>query len=363
MFFVVNKKKFSITNDVIFHFDAENMSSRRSPTLTDVARESGCSIATVSRALSQPALVQRDTLERVRAAALALGYVPNRRARALASGRSNTIGVVVPTLNSPIFSATLQEMQHVAAANGYQLLIASHDYDIGAEAAAISQLVSHGVDGLVVVGGARPHSTWALIESAQVPLVQIWEGRDGYDRVLVDNFQAGRLVARYLVDMGHSRISVICGKLANNDRQNARVAGIRAALEDAGLALPRSAISEQSLTIAAGRAGCMTLLESVPRPTAIIGAADLLAIGAMIEAQGRGIAVPETVSFAGIDNVDMAAHLTPSLTTVDIPAAGIGAEAAALILARLSSREPAEPVCVTLPISLVVRHSSGRAPS
>ena len=337
------------------------MSSRRHPTLTDVARESGCSIATVSRALSQPGLVQRDTLERVRLTAQALGYVPNRRARALASGRSHTIGVVVPTLNSPIFSAMLQEMQRASAANGYQLLIASHEYDIGSEAAAIGQLVSHGVDGLVLVGGARPQSTWAMIDSAGLPVVQLWEGRAGFDRVLVDNFQAGHMVARYLLDMGHHRVSVICGRQANNDRQRARVDGIRAALAEEGITLTRSQISEQPLTLAAGRAGCMTLLESVPRPTAIIGTADLLAIGAMIEAQGRAISVPGTVSFAGIDNVDMAAHLAPSLTTVDIPAAAIGAEAAALILARLGNPDRTEPVDLRLPISLVVRHSTGRA--
>lgn len=339
------------------------MSSRGNPTLTDVARESGCSIATVSRALSQPGLVQHDTLERVRAAAHALGYVPNRRARALASGRSNTIGVVVPTLNSPIFSAMLQEMQRASAANGYQLLIAAHEYDSGSEAAAIAQLLSHGVDGLVLVGGERPQSTWAMIDGAGLPVVQLWEGRDGFDRVLVDNFQAGQLVARYLLDMGHRRFGVICGRLANNDRQRARVEGIRAALNDTGISLARSQISEQPMTLAAGRTGCMTLLESVPRPTAIIGAADLLAIGAMIEAQGRAISVPETLSFAGIDNVDMAAHLSPSLTTVDIPAAGIGAEAAALILARLGRSDRLEPVSLTLPISLVVRHSTGRAAS
>jgi LacI family transcriptional regulator len=331
---------------------------RRKPTLTDVAREAGISIATVSRAMSQPGLVQPDTLDRIRQVATKLGYVPNRRARALVSGQSDTIGVVVPTLASPIFSATLQEMQRAFAVNGYQLLIASHEYDAGSEALAIAQLISHGVDGLLVVGAERPQSTWAMIDSAEVPLVQLWEGREGFDRVLVDSFDAGYQVARHLLDLGHSRISVICGRLLNNDRQKARVNGIRAALEEKGLGLTRTQISEQALTIAAGRSGCMTLLETVPRPTAIIGTADLLAIGAMIEAQGRGIQVPAAMSFAGIDNVDVAAHLSPSLTTVDIPAANIGLEAAALMLRRLRAADALSDACVTLPVNLVVRHST-----
>jgi LacI family transcriptional regulator len=336
------------------------MPLNRKPTLTDVARESGCSIATVSRAMSQPNLVQPDTLERVRLVAKRLGYVANRKARALASGQSNTIGVVVPTLNSPIFSSTLQEMQRLFAAHEYQLLIASHEYDPANEAAALAQLISHGVDGLIIVGAERPESTWAMLKASGIPLVQMWEGRAGVDRVTVDSFQAGYLVARYLLDVGHRRFGVICGHLQNNDRQKARVNGIRVALQEVGVTLARTQISEQPLTIAAGRSGCMTLLETVPRPTAIIGTVDLLAIGAMIEAQGRGISVPETISFAGIDNVDFAAHLSPSLTTVDIPAASMGTEAAALLLQRLSNSPTAEAEII-LPITLVVRHSSTRA--
>lgn len=336
------------------------MSSSRKPRLSDIAQESGCSIATVSRAISQPGLVQPHTLERVREVAARLGYVPNRKARSLASGQSETIGVVVPTLNSPIFSSTLQEMQRLFAANGYQLLIASHEYDAANEAAALSQLISHGVDGLIVVGAERPQSTWVMLSASAVPLVQVWEGRDGMDRVTVDNFHAGELVARHLLDLGHDRFGVICGQLRNNDRQKARVDGIRTALETRGLSLTRTQISEQPLTLAAGRSGCMTLLEMVPRPTAIIGTADLLAIGAMIEAQGRGIRVPESLSVAGIDNVDFAAHLSPSLTTVDIPAASIGTEAAAILLRRLANDAEEGGVAISVPINLVVRHSTSR---
>jgi len=289
--------------------------------------------------MSQPDLVQPGTLERIRVFAAQLGYVPNRRARALVSGHSDTIGVVVPTLNSPIFSSTLQEMQRAFAAGGYQLLIASHEYNAANEAAAVSQLLSHGVDGLVVIGADRPQSTWTMIDGANIPLVQMWEGRSGHDRVTVDSFQAGFLVARYLLDIGHTRFGVICGHLIYNDRQKARVAGIRAALAEAGLTLARTHISEQALTIAAGRAGC---------------------IGAMFEAQGRGAGVPAAISLAGIDNVDVAAHVSPSLTTVDIPAASIGAETAALMLRRLQDGTARSDTAISLPVNLIVRHSTAR---
>lgn len=333
---------------------------QRKPTLKDIARDSGSSLATVSRALSNPELVQSQTLEHIRETAARLGYIPNRRAKALAAGHSETIGVVVPTLNSPIFSTTLHEMQRSFAANGFQLLIASHEYDPSSEAAAFSQLIAHGVDGLIIVGARRPQSSWVLLEAAQIPIIQIWEGRPDHDRITVDNQQAGYMVARYLVDIGHRRFGVICGHLLNNDRQSARVEGIREALSQDGLTLARTQISEQPLSISAGRAGCMTLLEMLPRPTAIIGTADLLAIGAMFEAQGRGIVVPDAVSIAGIDNVDVAAHLSPSLTTVDIPASNIGAEAASLMLRRLSEADATPGTSISLPVNLVVRHSTAR---
>ena len=334
------------------------MVRKQKPTLADIARTAGVSIATVSRALSEPRLVQPETLRKIQSVASGLGYMPNRRARALVSGRSNTIGVAVPTLNSPIFSACLHEMQKAFSTEGYQLLIASHEYDPKAEAAALAQLVSHGVDGLIVVGAERPKSTWALIANADVPLVQLWEGVDAHDRVLVDNHRAGREIAQHVLALGHRRIGVISGVLSNNDRQQARLAGIRAALADAGLALPRSMISEQPLSIAAGRSGSAMLLELMPPPSAIIGTIDLLAIGGMIEAQGRGIKVPAEISFAGIDNVDMAAHVAPSLTTIDMPAASIGAEAAAMMLRRLDRPAGSKAQCTHLPINLVVRRST-----
>ncbi|SUZ32727.1 HTH-type transcriptional regulator DegA [Roseibaca ekhonensis] len=337
------------------------MTKRSKPTLIDIAAACDTSIATVSRALSKPGLVQPETLERVRTVAASMGYVPNRRARALVSGRSNTVGVAVPTLNSPIFSATLQEMQKALAANGYQLLIASHEYDPAAEATALAQLISHGVDALVVIGAARPQSTWAQIDSAEVPLVQLWEGREGFDRVLVDNRSAGGMAAQHLLNLGHTRIAVICGDLAINDRQAARVDGIRTAIHAAGLALPDAQISEQAPNVMAGRSGCAALLEQSPRPTAIIGAMDMLAMGAMLEAQSRGISVPDTMSFVGIDNIDVTAHLSPALTTVDIPATRIGAEAAAMVLRRLTDDTP-ECESVRLPITMVVRQSAAPYP-
>jgi DNA-binding LacI/PurR family transcriptional regulator len=123
--------------------------------LIDVARDAGVSPATVSRAIAQPEIVSREMLARVRASAQRLGYVPDGAARALASGRSMTIGAVVPTLDSAIFARGLQAMQTTLAQEGYLLLVASHEGNAAAEAQAVTTLLGRGVDGLMLVGAER----------------------------------------------------------------------------------------------------------------------------------------------------------------------------------------------------------------
>jgi LacI family transcriptional regulator len=332
------------------------MARRPKPSLIDVAREAGVSIATVSRALSQPELLRADTLQRVREAAQQLGYRPDRAARTLASGRSSTIGVVIPTLNSPIFADTLQEMQRTLAEAGYQMLVASHEYDPADEYAAVEKLLSHGVDGLALVGGSRPEATWQLIGSAGIPVAQMWSGHPGHTCVGVDNHGAGAIVARHLLSLGHRRIAIVTGYLRHNDRQRERLRGIQETLEAANAPLAAMYHVEQPLSVPGGRSACSLLLELTERPTAIIGAIDLLAIGVIAECHARGIAVPSAISVAGIDNIELSAHVSPSLTTVDIPSTEIGEETARRLLELV--RGGGAPEHLLLPISLVERRST-----
>ncbi len=329
----------------------------RKPVLTDVAREAGVSIATASRAMSDPERLRPETLSRVRAVMERLGYTPSGKARALASGRSRTVGVVVPTLNSAVFARCLQAMQRELYAAGYLLLVVSHEYDAAAEATAVAQLIAHGVDGLMLVGAARPEATWRLIDAAGLPVVQLWIGRPDYDRVVVDNREAGRLICRHLLSLGHRDVAVICGHLRENDRQRARLQGVTEALTGAGLVLDAGHVVETALTIGAGREACRALLELSPRPTAILGLVDLLAVGAVYEVQRMGLSVPRDVSVAGVDNAEFSGHVAPSLTTVDIPAADIGVHAARRMVAILAG--DAAPVETALAIALVCRQSAG----
>lgn len=336
------------------------MAGRRNARLVDVARDAGVSPATVSRAMGRPDLLSAETLARVQASARRLGYQPDGMARALASGRTMTIGAIVPTLDSTIFARVLQAMQSALAREGYQLLVAAHEMNPSAETEAVRTLLARGVDGLMLVGAERARETKALLTGSGVPVVLTWVGTPDFPAVTVDNERAGQLAAGHLLDHGHRRVGMIVGHLAFNDRQRARLAGARAAMRGRGLDLPDSLVSEQALTVAGGRTGCAALMELGERPTAVIGGIDLHAIGCIQEAQARGLSVPDTLSVAGIDDIDMAAHLSPSLTSVHIPTARIGQAAATTLLARARGEAAAS---LDLPIELVARRSTGPAPT
>ncbi|NKE16729.1 substrate-binding domain-containing protein [Neoroseomonas oryzicola] len=330
------------------------MKRRTRPRLADIAAAAGVSLATASRTLSQPSIVSPETRDRVRAAVARLGgAAPGAGARAVGDAG---VAAVVPTLDNAIFSRCLQAMQVTLAEAGRHLLVASSDFHPDTEAAVIRGLLARGVDGLVLVGAQRPADSWTLLEGAGVPVVLTWCGDPRFDAVVVDNHAAGRLAADHLLDLGHTRLGVVCGATRFNDRQRGRLAGVREALAARGLDLPEWRVSEQDFTLAGGRSGCSALLSLAEPPTAIVCGIDQLAVGCLIEAQSRGLAVPGDLSVVGIDNLEMAAHLSPPLTTVHVPTARIGAAAAQRVLDRLAGRDATQ--LTELPIELVIRRSS-----
>jgi LacI family transcriptional regulator len=211
----------------------------------------------------------------------------------------------------------------------------------------------------MLVGAEHAQETSLLLRSAGVPVVLTWVGAPEFAAVTVDNARAGRLAAEHLVGLGHRRIGLIVGDLSFNDRQRARLEGVREALRKAGLDLPEGLVTQQPLTIAGGRAGGARLLDLADRPSAIIGGIDLFAIGCIQEAQARGLGVPAGLSVVGVDDIDMSAHMSPPITTVHVPTAQIGQGAASALLAGIAGSAP--PARIALNVELVVRRSSGPA--
>jgi LacI family transcriptional regulator len=330
----------------------------RAAKLSDVAELAQVSTATVSRALTCPGKVKPATAARIRQAVQALGYVAHGAARALASKRTHTIGAVIPTLDNAIFANTAHALQKTLDEAGYTLLIASHEFDAEVEARVTQALVERGVDGLVLLGATHHPSVLRMLDTQQIPYVLTWalDAAGRHPCVGFDNRAAAIRIAGHLLELGHRDFAMISGITLGNERASERLEGVRQALSARGLSLAPGRVVEKPYTLSAGREGLREVLRGAPRPTAVVCGNDVLAIGALAECHAQGIAVPREISVTGFDDLEMAAVVTPALTTVHFPTAELGTYAAQHLLARLAGKPFAART--ELPVDLVVRAST-----
>jgi LacI family transcriptional regulator len=329
----------------------------RRSTLQDVARLAGVSRATAARALTEPRLLSAKTLQAVTGAIDALGYVSDAAARALASGRSNMVGAVVPTLHNSVFAKAIHHLQLGLADGEMQLVVAAHEYNPSLEVQAIRALVSRGIDAIVLVGAERPDETWAVLRASQIPVILTYSFHADFNSIGFDNAEAGAIATRHLIGLGHQRIGFISGPRRSNDRMKLRIKGAADALAQAGLDLPRALITEQEFSLSGGKLGAHQLMSLAAPPTAIIGGNDLLAAGAIHELTERGFSVPNNVSVIGMENLDITAFTRPAMTTVQLPTEDIGIGTARHVLALLRGEQVEHRI--EYPVSLVARHSTG----
>jgi LacI family transcriptional regulator len=329
-------------------------------TINDVAHAAGVSTATVSRVLSKPALVRAETRERVMSAVRQLDYQPDAAARALASGRTYSVGCVIPTLDHAIFARSTQAMQTTLARAGYQLLLASHEYDPATELEVVKVLMQRGVDALVLVGTDHAPGLWKALRTWRKPSLLTWSCDPRLPSIGFDNEAAGRMATEHLLSLGHRRIGVISGLTAHNDRARSRIEGVRQALKPAGLKLLPSLLTEQVFNLNGGRMGLRALMAARQPPTAIFCGNDLLATGALLEAQRLGLKVPAQLSICGIDNHELAEAIDPGLTTINLPTRDLGRITAKNVLSAIAGEAIAAQSL--LPFELVARGSTAVAP-
>ncbi len=330
--------------------------------LGDVAQRAGVSTASVSRVLNNPDRVSPRTRARVEAAIAELGYIPHGAARALASRRSRTIGAIVPTLDNAIFAACINALQQRLKRSGYTLLIASSDYASDEELREAHALVERSVEGIVLVGGRHDPALYVLLNAKQIPFINTWiyDSDTPYPCVGFDNRRAAVQLVEYLLSLGHRRIAMVAGETRNNDRAAARIAGVREALARYGISLPPGYLIEQPYAVRAGREALRQLLRQPVPPTAVVCGNDVLAFGVLLEALARGIGVPGSLSVTGFDDLPLASHMQPPLTTMHVPAADIGRLAGDYLLAVVHQQTPLAQCEVE--VSLVVRATTASPP-
>ena len=304
----------------------------------DIAKAAGVSTATVSRALNGTGIVTPEARQRIDAAIAELGYMPHGAARALASRRSHTVGAVIPTLASAIFAAGIDAFERHLNEAGLTLLLAVSNYDLETEALKVRRLLERGVDAIALVGDSHSPEVHEMIARAGVPYVHTWAWTPEatHPHVGFSNFEAARGVAHHLADLGHRRVAMIAGIAKDNDRASQRIAGTKQGLLERGLVLKSDQTIEAAYTHAAAREALRTLINvDHDRPTAIVCGNDVLATGALIEAQAHGISVPDQLSITGFDDLPLAAHLNPPLTTIVVPAEEMGKGAAHALIEAL----------------------------
>jgi LacI family transcriptional regulator len=332
----------------------------REVTLNDVAREAGVSSTTVSHVINGTRFVAPETVERVHRAIERLRYEVNYNARNLKTGRSQVIGVLISDVTNPHFSGVVRGVEDVATRAGYQMILCNTDEDPAKELTYLRMLRSKGVDGALMVPTGARHDYLDHLFQAAFPLVFVDRVLPDVpcDAVLADNVGGAHQAVSHLIRLGHRRIGIIGGPsewLAND----ARMAGYVAPLAEAGV-LPTPELVRlvpEPNTEHGYRAAC-DLLDLRRRPTALVAFNDKMAVGALRAAAERGLRVPEDVSVAGFDDIDISRATRPLLTTVRQPLSEMGRMAVTMLMRRLD-RHTLDALHVSLGTELIVRDSTG----
>lgn len=303
-----------------------------SATITEVAREAGVSVATVSRVLNGSAPVNDTTRRRVEDAVRSLRYVPHGGARSLITRRTSTFGVILPDLYGEFFSEVIRGLDEAARRHCYHLLVSSAHSEL-AEVESAMRAMRGRVDGLAIMSPDLIDGIPAinLPDSVPIVLVNCDIEHSTLDSVRIDNVGGARSIVTHLISHGHRRVAIINGPGRNCDARE-RLRGYRAALEEAGLAPATELEFPGTFTEDSGYDAARALLRLPHRATAVFAANDSMAIGAIAAFTEAGRAVPGDVAVAGFDDIPIGRYLTPSLSSVRVPVSEIGSRAIACLV-------------------------------
>lgn len=348
--------------------DDKRTNPARRSTIRDVARMAGVSISTVSLALSDHPSVAESTKDKVRDAALQLGYSPSALGRALQAQRTGAVGLVVPHSSQHVFGhlyfmEILEGVTAVLNAAGMTLMLSTAPTEDDEEGAYVKILRSQQVDGIILASAALHDKNIVRLRVSGEPFVFI--GRYPLDTTVasvgVDDKGGARLAVSHLLSHGHTRIAHISGPMAHLSAID-RFEGYKQTLEEAGIEVRSEFCYEGDYSEEAGYAGMRTLLDLAEPPTALFAANDETALGAMSALRQAGIIAGRAFPVVGFDDVVLARLATPPLTTVRQPIRRLGREAASLVMQLIKGRTP-DIMQTELPTELVVRSSCGCAPS
>ncbi len=332
-------------------------------TIKDVARRAGLGMGTVSRVLNGSGYVSEESRQRVLDAVRDLNYVPNAQARAMMTGRTMTLGVLLPDVTNPYFPAMVRGIEDEARRNGYTVILLETDWQPANERMAVDTLRRQSVDGTILVDVALSDLLTSILLTAHVPVVLIGRGIERQDvaQITVNNYKGATEAMQWMQSKGHRRIGFLAGpEHAASAQQRLRAyldfMGWEALRVDEIEKHPELPIAQTDYSFEKGREATELLLQKHPDITCIFGVNDMTALGALSYLTARNINVPDTIAVVGFDDILMASLVPPPLTTMRQPVYDMGVAGARLLIERIKNAESNSQRLVFDPV-LVVRQS------
>jgi LacI family gluconate utilization system Gnt-I transcriptional repressor len=309
--------------------------------LKDIARLAGVSEMTASRALRGAPDVSEATRRKVEEIARRVGYVPNRIAGALASNKVNLVGVVVPSLSSSVFPEVLSGISATLKTTPLKPVIGVTGYDLLEEEEVIREMLSWRPTGLVVAGLEHSEAGRRMLAAADCPVVEIMDvdGDPVAHCVGISHLEAGRAMARLMLERGYRRIGFIGTKMPQDFRAEKRLRGFLEALSEEGVALYDKELYAGGSSIENGRLLTAKVLERTPDIECLYFSSDTMSVGAYMHCLANGLAVPGDLAIAGFNNLDLLRGLPMALATTDAHRFEIGEHAARIILEAGDTRD------------------------
>ena len=304
--------------------------------IKEVARLARVSTATVSRVLNDPSVVRPTTCEHVKRVIEKLSYVPNVSARNLRTGRSRLFGLIVSDIKNPFFPDLIDAFDAMATKHGIDVVFSHTNYDGGRLGHCLRRMVERNVDGIAVMTSEVSAEALERVNWAGVPLVLLNQAAldKKYNNIGVDYSVGFEEAIQHLRNLGHRHIAFIAGPKAFSSSERRREAFL-AGIKRCGLKVRKEWIFVGDLHVEGGYVAMERLIQSSPRPTAVISTNDLMAVGALQAAQAAGLLVPRDISIIGFDDIPICTIMSPALSTITLPRQEI-AERAFSILLRAS---------------------------
>jgi LacI family transcriptional regulator len=336
--------------------------SKRNPARVDihtVAQLANVSIATVSRTINHNASVNPKMANRVWEVIRELNYLPNTQARALVSGRSRLLGLIVSEITNPFFPELIQGFEDVAVEHGYEILIGSTNYDPERMKSCIRRMIERKAEGVAVMTFGIEEPLLDQLADRKIPLVFVDVGpeRPGISLLRVDYHHGIRQGVQHLAALGHRDIAFVTGPLSLHSAHS-RLAAFQRAMQECGIVVDTRWIVEGDHTMEGGIAAAEKLLTGARLPTAVMCSNDMTAIGVLHKAYRAGLRVPDDLSIIGFDNIHITQMTIPPLTTIQMSCFDLAREAVMALRAHVE-QTPAPKRDYPIETQLVVRETTG----